>query len=120
MLDLRHKNLEVWKASIDFVSDIYQLTGSFPQKELYGITSQLRRAAVSVPSNLAEGCSRSSPLERKRFYEIARSSLVEMDTHFEISRRLGYCSENDLKTLSEKMNHIFALLSRLLKKTQAS
>ena len=119
MLDLSHKNLEVWKISIDFVSDVYRLTGSFPQKEVYGISNQLRRAAVSVPSNIAEGASRSSTLERKRFYEIARSSLVEIDAQFEISKRLEYCSEDGLTNFSERMNHLFAMLSRLIEKTQA-
>ena len=80
MLRLAHKQLEVWKVSIDLVSRIYDLTTDFPSSELSGITNQLRRASVSVPSNISEGAARSSHIERKRFYEIARSSLVEIDT----------------------------------------
>ena len=117
MLNLNHKRLDVWKVSIDVVSDIYKLTGNFPQAEQYGFTNQLRRAAVSIPSNIAEGSSRSSTTERKRFYEIARSSLVEIDTQLEISTKLGYCAEGHLTILSEKINHLFALLSRLIEKS---
>jgi four helix bundle protein len=77
----------------------------------------LRRAAVSVASNIAEGASRSSAKERARFYETARSSLVESDTQLEISEGLTYCSVEDLKVIGEKMNHLFAMLSQLIKKT---
>ena len=115
MLNLKHKTLEVWKRAVEFVTDIYQATENFPKSELYGITNQLRRAAVSVPSNIAEGASRKSLLERKRFYEIARSSLVEIDTQLEIALRLRYCSDGALTPLGDKMNHLFAMLSNLIK-----
>ena len=100
MLNLNHKNLEVWKISIDFVCEVYRLTEGFPKAELYGITNQLRRAAVSVPSNIAEGSSRSSANERRRFYEVSRSSLAEIDTQIEIAKRLEYCSDEDIMRLS--------------------
>ncbi len=118
MLNLKHKNLDVWKVSIDFVSAVYRLTESFPSTELYGITNQMRRAAVSVPSNIAEGSSRSSAKERSRFYEIGRSSIAEVDTQVEIAKRLEYCSDEDLEGLSKEINHLFALLSRLIKTTK--
>jgi len=78
----------------------------------------MRRAVISIPSNIAEGASRISKTEWKRFFEIARSSLVEIDTQIEISFKLGYCSPENITSLIEKMNHIFALLSRLIDKTK--
>lgn len=116
MLNLNHKNLTVWKESIEFTTDIYQLTISFPKEELYGLVSQLRRAAVSIASNIAEGAARSTLKERKRFYEIARSSLVEIDTQIEIAYRLQYCKEENLDSLKNRMNHIFAMLSKMISK----
>ncbi|MCP5007151.1 MAG: four helix bundle protein, partial [Planctomycetes bacterium] len=90
MLTLNHKRLDVWKMGVSFVGIIYELTKDFPKSESYGITNQLRRASVSIPSNIAEGASRDSVKDRKRFYEIARSSLVEIDTQLEISKMLNY------------------------------
>ena len=87
MLNLNHKNLDVWRASINFTTVIYNLTNNFPKSEVYGLSSQLRRAAVSVSSNIAEGAARKSKIERIRFFEMARSSLVEIDTQLEISTR---------------------------------
>ena len=117
MLTLNHKKLDVWKVSVDFVTDIYRLTDNFPSNEKFGISNQLRRSAVSISSNIAEGAARKSPIERKRFFEIARSSLVEIDTQVEISVRLGYLLKRDLVPLTEKTNHLFAMLSRLIQKT---
>lgn len=117
MLDLNHKKLDVWKLAIKFVADVYRKTDDFPKLEVYGLTNQLRRAAVSIPSNIAEGASRKSADERKRFYEIARSSLVEIDTQLEIATRLDYCSEESVSPQGETMNHLFAMLSRLIKGT---
>ena len=80
MLNLNHKKLEVWKKSLDLIENIYTLTEKFPKSEIFGISNQLRRASVSITSNIAEGSSRNSKIERKRFFEISRSSLVEIDT----------------------------------------
>lgn len=118
MLNLNHKKLDAWKIAIEFVTQVYQLTEGFPKAEIYGLTNQMRRAAVSIPSNIAEGASRNSPIERKRFYEIARSSLAEIDTQLEISLKLSYCSEQKTHSLKEKMNHLFALLSMLIRSTK--
>lgn len=115
MLQLSHKKLDVWKASVAFVSDVYKLTEDFTKMELYGIVNQIRRASVSVPSNIAEGASRNSLKDRNRFYIVARSSLVELDTQLEISKQLKYCSEGQLISISERMNHIFAMLSKMIK-----
>ena len=118
MINLKHKNLDVWKLSIQLTTIIYDLTGNFPKTERYGLISQLRRAAISIPSNIAEGAARSSVKERRRFYEIARSSLVEIDTQLEISFSLGFAAEKYLPKLKDKMNHLFAMLSNLIKKTR--
>lgn len=117
MLNLSHKNLDVWKSGIELVKAIYETTKSYPKNELYGLTSQLRRAAVSVPANIAEGSARRTPKEKKRFYEISRASLVEIDTLFEASFAAQIIDHKDTIKLGELMNSIFAKLSRLIEKT---
>jgi four helix bundle protein len=116
MLNLNHKNLEVWKKSICIVSEVYKLTQSFPKEELFVLTYQLRKAAISVPSNIAEGFARISEIETKRFLDIARSSLVEIDTQIDISLILNYIKEEQIKVLSEYANHEFAMLTNLIRK----
>ena len=118
MLSLNHKNLNVWKNSINLVAEIYKLTKFFPKEELYGLSSQLRRASVSIPSNIAEGSSRNSAIERKRFYEISRSSLVEIDTQIEIALLLKYLNNEDISNLEKESNNVFALLTALINKTK--
>ncbi|MCC5906898.1 MAG: four helix bundle protein [Balneolaceae bacterium] len=113
MLQLNHKKLKVWVKSIELVKAIYTLTIRFPKEEMYGLTSQLRRASVSVPSNIAEGSSRKSKDERSRFYEIARSSLVEIDTQIVISLELGFLRNDDITKLEQLTNEIFAMLSAM-------
>ena len=78
----------------------------------------MRRSAVSVASNIAEGASRKSPNERRRFYEISRSSLIELDNQLEISLRLNYISNDSINDLSNLINHIFAMLTKLMEKTK--
>ncbi len=117
MLELKHKKLKVWKLAMEFVIKIYELTEKFPTKEMYNLISQIRRSAVSIPSNIAEGSARSSSNERRRFYEISRSSLAELDTQLEIALDLTYCRQEDLDKISKQMNHLFASLSKLIKST---
>jgi len=114
MIDLSHKKLEVWKFSIELVKEIYLLTQKLPQNELYGLTSQIRRAATSVPSNISEGLSRNSSKEKCRFLEIARSSLVEIDTQIEISLQLNFINKDDIDNLTKLSNSIFAMLTKLI------
>lgn len=116
MLKLAHKKLDVWKKSLVLVAEVYKLTQSFPREEQFGLSSQLRRASVSVISNIAEGFARSSEIETKRFLEISRSSLVEVDTQIEIALKLNYLNEKDIIDLIESSNHIFAMLTNLIKK----
>ena len=117
MLKLNHKNLDVWKSSMNLAVQIYECTEGFPKLENYSLSNQLRRAAISIPSNIAEGAARKSSLERKRFFEISRSSLVEIDTQLEIANRLNYINDKVLDILGEQINHIFAMLSNLITKT---
>lgn len=116
MLDLSHKKLDIWNFSLDLVSKIYSLTSQFPKEELFGLTSQLRRASVSVSSNVAEGLSRTSKLEKIRFLEISRSSLVEIDTQLEIAIKLKLCDKNDLVEIEKLLNSLFAMITSLKKK----
>jgi len=85
-----HKDLDVWNAAMELVTNIYKLTKSFPKDELYGLTSQMRRSAVSVPSNIAEGAARKSKAEFIQFLYIALGSLSELETQLIISKNLNY------------------------------
>ena len=117
MLEFAHKKLDVWKLGKELIADIYALTESFPKSEIFGLTNQLRRASVSIVSNISEGASRSSSVERKRFFTIARSSLVEIDTQIEIALSLDFLTERDLEKIDTKVNTLFAMLTNLIKKT---
>lgn len=85
-----HKDLEAWKFSINFVTEIYELTKSFPKEEIYGLTNQIRRSAVSVPSNIAEGSARQTDKEFLQFLYIAIGSLAELETQLIIANNLHY------------------------------
>jgi len=118
MLKLNHKNLDVWKLEVKLVSFIYQVTSKYLKEELFGLTNQTRRVSVSISANIAEGASRKSLTERKRFYEIARSSLVEVDNHFELAKELNYVNSKDLHEMDEKLNELFAKLSKFIEKAK--
>ena len=89
-----HYSLDAWKVSRELVSAIYRLTQSFPKEEIFGLTSQMRRAAVSVPSNIAEGAARSGRKEFAQFLNVARGSLSELETQLLIAGDLGYMSDS--------------------------
>jgi len=118
-MDLRpHKKLEVWRMSMDFVKEIYQITAGFPATESYGLTSQMRRAALSIPSNLAEGAARKGIKEFKQFLNIAQGSISEIDTQMDLARMLNYLEQHEFEMLMEKANRISKMLyglSRSLK-----
>ena len=113
-LELAHTKLDVFSVSKDFVLACYKHTKCFPSEEKFGIISQIRRAALSVHLNIAEGCSRKSAAERKRFYEIARGSLIEVDAAFDISIKLAYISREQLPELGNLMIRTFKLISKMI------
>jgi four helix bundle protein len=108
----RHHDLVVWQEAIKFVKAIYEITSAFPQHELYGLTSQMRRSAVIVPSNIAEGAGRFSPKEYMQFLTTARGSLCELETQVIIAQQLGYMPGGN--ELSPKMERLFGLLGGLI------
>lgn len=108
----RFKDLEIWKLSRKFCSDIYIVTSNFPDSEKFGLTNQLRRASVSVPSNIVEGCFRSSNKDFSRFLEIAIGSIYEIETQLLISLDLGYIDHLKLDELSFTINKIIKMTSK--------
>jgi len=113
-----HKNLEIWKLSIRFVKDIYKITNQFPKSEIYGLTNQIRRAAVSIPSNLAEGNARFSNKDTLRFFDIMIGSIAEVDTQLLITCKIGFINSEQLKILQADLNKINAMAIGLRKSIQ--
>lgn len=111
MTDLRlHRKLDVWRMSMDFVKEIYLVTEKFPSSELYGLTSQMRRAVVSIPSNLAEGAARKGSKEFKQFLNIAQGSISELDTQIELALLLGFIDKKNHSELMDKLTQISKML----------
>ena len=108
-----HRDLVVWQKAMEFVTDIYRVTRNFPKDELYALTAQIRRAAVSVPSNLAEGHGRNSRKEFRQFIGQARGSLTELETQLEIARNLGYLEPTAASELLAKATEIAKMLNGL-------
>ena len=111
-----YKDLIVWQKAMDLVCLIYEVTKSFPKDELYGLTSQIRRAVVSVPSNIAEGQARQSTPEFKRFLSIARGSMAEIETQLLIGLRLNYFRESQLHKIMAIHTEISKMLPALMSK----
>ena len=112
----KHHKLLAWQESIKLVKQVYEISSHYPKEELYGLTSQMRRAAVSVPSNIAEGAARDSSTEFARFLVISRGSLSELETQLLIAKELGY-DQND--KLFEQIDRVFALLGGLLRSVRS-
>jgi four helix bundle protein len=110
-----HKDLDVWKESIVLVTDVYRITDKFPGKERFGLTSQIRRSAVSIPSNIAEGAARKTANEFKQFLFIALGSGSELDTQLLISLNLSFISRKEYDELVSKLNLISRMLQGLIK-----
>jgi four helix bundle protein len=106
-----HRSLNVWKQAMDLVVGVYALTAKFPQSEQYGLVSQLRRAAVSVPSNIAEGAARNGSKEFLHFLGIASGSLSELDTLIDLARQLGYVENTE--DLNAKVDEVSGLVMGL-------
>lgn len=108
-----YKDLELWQVSMGLVTEVYRITSKFPKSELYGLTSQIRRSIVSIPSNIAEGSSRKGTKEFIHFLWIANGSLSEFETQIEIAFRLKYLES--FEDLIEKVKHIRKMLLGLIK-----
>jgi four helix bundle protein len=110
-----HKKLNAWSDAVDLAQQIYRVTERFPSNEQFGLTSQIRRAAVSIPSNIAEGAARQTKKELINFLHIAKGSLSELDTQLEIARRLEYLDQTRWETLDERLERIDRMLSGLVR-----
>jgi len=100
------KNLEIWKRSMTLAKEVYLLSSKFPKEEKYGLTSQIRRSAVSVPSNIAEGCGRKSPKELVQFISIANGSLCELETQLILAKELSLLENKPIPDLSNEITEI--------------
>ena len=113
-----HEDLQVWQMAIDFVTDLYKVTNNFPKFELYGLTNQIRRASISIPSNIAEGSARNSTKEYIQFLYIALGSAAEVETQLLISKNLGYTKDTNLKiqikNIKGKLINLISSLKRKL------
>ena len=113
-LQLNHQKLDIYQFSKPFVLECYKLTKTFPTEERFILIAQIRRAALSVHLNVAEGASRKSATERKRFYEVARGSIIEIDAALDISSDLNYCTKKDMEQLGFLMIKCFKILCGLI------
>ena len=111
-----HERLEVWRDAMQLVEAVYRFSARFPDSERFGLCSQIRRAAVSVPANIAEGAARRSKAEYVRFLSIARGSLSELDTHVQIAQRLGFASAEPV--MDSLIDRGFAKLTALMNSLQ--
>jgi four helix bundle protein len=116
MLNLSHKKLDVYLIAMKLVKEVYAITKDFPIEERYVLTSQLRRAAVSVCSNIAEGSSRKTKPEKRRFFEVSRSSAVEIDTQIEIALGIEYIQKRQIVELESYLERVFMMLTKLMEK----
>ncbi len=116
MTTKNYRDLEVWQKSMSLVEEVYQLTSNLPKEELFGLSNQLRRAAVSIPSNIAEGNTRGSFKDYARFLSIARGSKSEIETQLEFCLRLGYLNIDQISKAVSLCDSIGAMLFSMIKK----
>ncbi len=112
------KELRIWQKGIEIVKDVYSMTKDFPKEELYGLTSQMRRSAISIPSNIAEGFKRFHDKEYKQFLHITLGSAAELETQIIISKELNFIDQEKLDNILEKLDHLAKMISSLLNKIQ--
>jgi len=110
-----YRKIKAWKQADDLAVAVYERTRSFPREELYGLTAQLRRAATSVPANIAEGTARESKRDYLHFLYIARGSLTETQYLVHLARRLGYLTDEDYQDLMRRVQCVFACLQGLIR-----
>jgi four helix bundle protein len=111
-----YRDLNIWTAGIELVKDIYRLTEKFPKQETYGIVSQMRRSAISIPSNIAEGFKRYHNKEYRQFLYVTLGSCAELETQATIAKELKYIGQDKEAMLLEKLDHIGRMITNLLKK----
>ena len=114
-----HKDLLVWQKAVELVVTVYRITSTFPRDELYGLVSQIRRSAVSIPSNIAEGAARQTKREFQQFLHIALGSASELETQFIIAGRLGYCDALQMEAMSREMDQIRRMLLGLIRQLRS-
>ena len=110
-----YRELIAWQKGMQLVTDVYAVTRLFPREEVYGLTSQIRRAAVSVPSNVAEGHGRATNRDRQYFITAARGSVLELQTQIEIARNLGYLEESSSAKLLQSADEVGRIINGLLR-----
>ena len=110
-----HKDLDVWKKSVSLVTSIYEVTKTFPKDEIYGITNQIRRSAVSIPSNIAEGSARKGEKEFIQFLYISLGSMAELETQLIIANNLKYVKLNDYELMTGRLEEIRKMIIGLIK-----
>jgi four helix bundle protein len=115
MGDKPHKRLEAWRRALELVTDVYKVTGAFPADERYALVDQMRRAAVSIPCNIAEGAARQTRKEFAQFLHVARGSVSELDTQLEIAGRLGYMPTEGQLVLQSSCEVVDRLLNGLVR-----
>lgn len=115
-----HTDLKVWQQSIDFAIAVYKQVESFPHEERYGLVSQMKRCAISIPANISEGASRNRRKDFCRFLYISRGSMGEIETYFEICRRLNYLTEKNHSDLLGDLEMIRKMLCGLIKSLNKS
>jgi len=113
-----HKKLDVWQAAMKAAKMVYQLTNTFPSEERFGLVTQMRRAAVSIPSNIAEGAARQGKREFKNFVSMAQGSLSELDTQLDLTILLGYISEDDVKEIEGQLLRVDKMLTGLIRSVE--
>ena len=113
----RYKNLRVWQGAVELAEAVYGMTKGLPREERFGLAGQMQRAALGIPSNIAEGYGRGGDVEFGRFLRIARGSLFELETQLIVAERLGYSGKEELNPMIEK---VFALISGMLRKLEAT
>src|SRR5687768_10140858 len=113
-LKLSHQKLDVYKTTQLLALECYKVTNQFPKEEKFSMIQQLRRAAISTHLNLAEGCSRKSMAERKRFFEISRGSVIEIDACLDLAVKLKYVTFDELRNFGEAIVRTFQMLSRMM------
>jgi four helix bundle protein len=109
-----HKKLAAWRKSVDLAVRVFQLTGTFPAEERFGLVTQIRRAAVSIPSNVAEGAARGSSRSFVNSLHVARGSLSELDTQIVLAQRLGYLTDSETFTIIADLDEIERILNGLI------